>query len=178
MNPSLRPRRQRGFTLVEIAIVLVIVGLLIGGMITPLSSQLEQKKIRDTQQAMEQARDALFGYALRNGYLPCPAISAVNGLEDRTGSACNKRYGYLPWTTLGVARLDGWNRILGYTVTPAFSDSVVLFTLKTPRDISVVTRDGQGRITPLTENNDVPAALIRTPAWPTAAPATTTRKPI
>ncbi|MES2161596.1 MAG: type II secretion system protein [Pseudomonadota bacterium] len=160
MNPSPRPRRQRGFTLVEISIVLVIVGLLIGGMIAPLSSQLEQKKIRDTQQAMELARDALFGYALRNGYLPCPAISAVNGLEDRTGSACNKRYGYLPWTTLGVARLDGWNRILGYTVTPAFSDSVLLFTLKTARDITVVTRDSQGRITPLTENNDVPAALI------------------
>ncbi|MBV6323383.1 type II secretion system protein [Duganella violaceipulchra] len=160
MNPSLRARGQRGFTLVEISIVLVIVGLLIGGMIAPLSSQLEQKKGNETRQAMELAREALFGYALRNGYLPCPAISAVNGLEDRTGSACNKRYGYLPWTTLGVGRLDGWNRILGYTVTPAFSDSVLLFTLKTARDITVVTRDSQGRITPLTDNHDVPAALI------------------
>ena len=160
MNPSIRPRGQRGFTLVEISIVLVIVGLLIGGMMAPLSAQLEQKKGNDTRQAMELAREALFGYALRNGYLPCPAISAVNGLEDRTGSACNKRYGYLPWATLGVARLDGWNRILGYTVTPAFADSVVLFTLKTPRDITVAGRDSEGRSVPLTDNNDIPAALI------------------
>ncbi|MFC7654098.1 prepilin-type cleavage/methylation domain-containing protein [Pseudoduganella danionis] len=109
---------------------------------------------------MEEAREALFGFALRNGYLPCPAISTTNGLEDRTGSACNKRYGLLPWATLGVGRLDGWNRILGYSVTPAFSDSVVLFTLKTPRDITIATRDASGRLQPLTESNDIPAALI------------------
>lgn len=165
MNPKpsfrARPlRSQHGFTLVEIAIVLLIVGLLIGGMIAPLSAQLDQKKTTDTRLAMDEAREALFGFALRNGYLPCPAISASNGLEDRTGSACNKRYGLLPWATLGVGRLDGWNRVLGYTVTPAFSDSVVLFTLKTPRDITIATRDASGRLQPLTESNDIPAALI------------------
>jgi len=153
-------RRQSGFTLVEIAIVLLIVGLMIGGMIAPLSSQLEQKKINDTRAAMEEAREALFGYALRNGYLPCPAISSRNGQEDRTGSACNKRYGYLPWATLGVARLDGWNNLMGYTVTPAFSDSVLLFTLKTPRDITVATRDAGGQLVAATGVNDIPAAVI------------------
>jgi prepilin-type N-terminal cleavage/methylation domain-containing protein len=160
MNRNTGSRRQSGFTLVEIAIVLLIVGLMIGGVIAPLGAQLDQKKVSDTRRAMEDAREALFGFALRNGYLPCPAISATNGLEDRVGSACTKRYGYLPWSTLGVARLDGWNRLIGYSVTPGFSDSVILFTLKTPRDITVATRDSSGQLVPATAANDIPAALI------------------
>ncbi|WP_229415627.1 type II secretion system protein [Pseudoduganella armeniaca] len=67
-----RNERSRGFTLVEVAIVLVVVGLLIGGLITPLSTQLEQRRVADTRRALEEARDALTGFAIRNGYLPCP----------------------------------------------------------------------------------------------------------
>ena len=102
--PSLR--RQRGFSLIEIAIVLVIVGLMIGGLVTPLTVQLEQRKVAETQKALDEAKEALTGYALRYGYLPCPAISAMNGLEDRRGGRCNgdKRVGFLPWATLGLRR--------------------------------------------------------------------------
>ena len=71
--------RQAGFTIVEIAIVLLVVGLMIGGLVAPLSSQLEQRRVSNTERAMEDAREALFGFALRNGYLPCPAISAIDG---------------------------------------------------------------------------------------------------
>lgn len=160
MNRKLASRRQAGFTLVEIAIVLLIVGLMIGGLIAPLSSQIEQRHVSDTRRAMEEAREALFGFALRNGYLPCPAISATNGLEDRTNNACNKRYGYLPWTTLGVGRLDGWNRLMGYSVTPAFADSGTLFTLRTERDITIATRARNGQLAAATAINDIPAVLI------------------
>jgi len=160
MSPKFMSRRQAGFTLVEIAIVLLIVGLLIGGMIAPLSSQMEQRRVSDTRRTMDEAREALFGYALRNGYLPCPAISSSNGLEDRTGNVCNKRYGYLPWAALGVGRLDGWNHLMGYTVTPAFADSGVLFTLKTARDITIATRAANGQLTAATDISDIPAAII------------------
>jgi prepilin-type N-terminal cleavage/methylation domain-containing protein len=160
MNHKPAPRRQSGFTLVEIAIVLLIVGLLIGGMLAPLSSQMEQRRVTDTKLAMEEAREALFGFALRNGYLPCPAISATNGLEDRTGNVCNKRYGFLPWATLGVGKLDGWDRVMGYTVTPAFANAFNLFTLKTPRDVTIATRSNNGVLIPASAVNDIPAAII------------------
>jgi prepilin-type N-terminal cleavage/methylation domain-containing protein len=153
-------RRQSGFTLVEIAIVLLIVGLMIGGMLAPLSSQMEQRRVSDTKRAMEEAREALYGFALRNGYLPCPAISSTNGLEDRTGNACNKRYGFLPWATLGVSRLDGWDRLMAYSVTPAFTDSLNLFTLRTPRDITIGTRSANGQLVPASGLGDIPAALV------------------
>jgi prepilin-type N-terminal cleavage/methylation domain-containing protein len=160
MNHRITHRRQSGFTLVEIAIVLLIVGLLIGGMMAPLASQLEQRRVTDTKRAMEDAREALFGFALRNGYLPCPAVSSTNGLEDRTGNLCNKRFGYLPWTTLGVSRLDGWDRVMAYSVTPAFTDSLTPFTLQTPRDITIGTRNTAGQLVQASDMNDIPAAII------------------
>lgn len=153
---------QHGFTLVEIAIVLVIVGLMIGGLVTPLSMQLEQRKISETQQALDETREALVGFALRNGYLPCPAISAGNGLEDRSGNRCTgeKRAGFLPWATLGLNKLDSWNHLFRYSVTPAFSDSAALFNLSTPRDISIATRDSHGALTAATLSNDIPAVIL------------------
>ena len=154
-------RRQRGFSLIEIAIVLVVVGLMIGGLVTPLSVQLEQRKVADTQKALEEAKEALTGFALRYGYLPCPAISSINGLEDRQGTRCRggKRTGILPWTTLGLRKSDSWNNLYRYSVTPAFADSEQLFALSTPRDISIVTRNGASLVQ-ATGLNDIPAMIM------------------
>lgn len=154
--------RRGGFSLVEMAVVLVIVGLLIGGLLTPISVQMEQRRVSDTQKQLDEAREALVGFALHNGYLPCPAISPFNGLEDRDGAQCRdgRRQGYLPWVTLGVAKLDSWNHLFHYSVTPAFSDSVKLFALNTRRDIGVHTRDSAGNLTPLTMERDIPALVL------------------
>ncbi|HAT31414.1 MAG TPA: prepilin-type cleavage/methylation domain-containing protein [Janthinobacterium sp.] len=153
---------QRGFSLVEMAIVLVIVGLMIGGLITPLGMQMQQRRIGDTQKALDEAKEALIGFALRYRYLPCPAISATNGLEDRGAQRCSneKRQGFLPWATLGLPKSDSWNHLFRYSVTPAFSDSGAPFTLTSPRDISVATRDDAGRLTPATAANDIPAVIL------------------
>jgi prepilin-type N-terminal cleavage/methylation domain-containing protein len=154
--------KARGFTLVEMAMVLVIVGFMIGGMLTPLSMQLEQRKANDTQKALDEGREALLGFALRNGYLPCPAVSASNGLEDRRGEQCTsgKRAGFLPWVTLGLPKLDAWGHIYRYSVTPAFSNSRVLFTLASRRDITIGTRDPAGRLIGATSVNDIPAVIV------------------
>ncbi|MEG0881871.1 MAG: type II secretion system protein [Janthinobacterium sp.] len=162
MSPRPPPsRRQGGFSLIEIAIVLVIVGLMIGGLVTPLTVQLEQRKVAETQQALNEAKEALTGYALRYGYLPCPAISAMSGLEDRRGTRCTgeKRAGFLPWATLGLRQGDSWNNLFRYSVTPAFSDSGQQFNLGTPRDISVVTRQG-GALLQATALSDIPAMIM------------------
>lgn len=154
--------QPRGFSLVEMAIVLVVVGLMLGGLMTPLTAQIEQRKVGQTRRALDEAGEALTGFALRNGYLPCPAVSAVNGLEDRAGAGCGdgKRQGFLPWATLGLPRLDGWGHLLRYSVTPAFSDSGAPFTLRTARDISVFTRDAGGALVAATAPRDIPALVM------------------
>jgi len=152
----------RAFTLVEMGIVLVIVGLLLGGLLAPLGAQLDQRRAAETVRALDDARDALAGFAARNGYLPCPAISASNGLEDRSGTRCRneRRFGFLPWATLGVPKLDAWQRQYLYSVTPAFSDSGVPFRLNTPRDITIASRDAAGELVAASASNDIPAAIL------------------
>jgi type II secretory pathway pseudopilin PulG len=79
--PVMRARRQRqgGFTLAEIAIAFLIVALLIGGTVLTYTAQSEAREVADTQRTLEQAREALIGFALRNGRLPCPATLGPGG---------------------------------------------------------------------------------------------------
>ncbi len=67
--------------------VLMIVGLLLGGLIVPLSAQMDQRRATETQKTLEEIKEALTGYAVINGQLPCPADPAI-----ATGSAgCRRR---------------------------------------------------------------------------------------
>lgn len=77
---------QAGFTLAEIAIVLLIVGFLLGGMMSMFSAQTDQRKWNDSQSQLEGARDAVLGFAIANGRLPCPANSNSAGAEVRQDS--------------------------------------------------------------------------------------------
>lgn len=152
---------MKGFSLIEMAVVLVVAVLLLGGLLVPLTTQVEQRKISDTEKSLEEAKDALVGFALANGYLPCPAISATNGLENRSGTTCaSGTTGSIPWATLGVNKLDSWGHIIRYSVTAAFTDSSTRFTLSTARTITVHSRDATGTPVNLSNSNDVPAIVI------------------
>lgn len=111
MEPCVK--KPTGFTLVEMAIVLVIIGLLLGGLLMPLSAQLEQQRISETQKYLEQIKEALLGFAAANGRLPCPASATSNGQEsfavggNATNGLCSNFYnGFLPAATLGLTPTD------------------------------------------------------------------------
>ena len=74
-------RAAGGFTLIEIAVALFVVTLLLGAVFIPLQTQVESRKLEETRRALEQAREALLGFASSFGYFPCPATAASNGLE-------------------------------------------------------------------------------------------------
>jgi len=135
---------QRGFTLIELAIVMFIVSLLIGGMLLPLSAQQDIRYNGDTQNALGEIREALIGYAASHSatdgkpYLPCPDIDD-DGAENRTVNACTAQEGRIPWVDLGLGRIDAWNNRYRYRVTPAFSNSATGFILTSTGTLRVCT---------------------------------------
>lgn len=150
-------RTIQGFTLVEMAMVLVIMGLLLGGGLTVLSTQIEQQKVKGTERQLDEVKEALIGFALVNARLPCPAVSAVNGVEKTTCTTDATASGFIPWATLGVTKLDGWNKVIRYSVTPAFS-SVTPFKLSTVATKTVQTRNATGALVVLA--SPVPAVIF------------------
>lgn len=105
--------KSEGFSLVEMAIVLAIVALLLAGLLPTLSGQMEQQRRKETRKALDDIQQALMGYAIINGYLPCPSTqadpaNASYGVANATCSASAAAEGYLPWKTLGVTETDAW----------------------------------------------------------------------
>lgn len=122
----------RGFTLVELAVSLVIIALILGMLVVPLGTQFDQQKIAETQKQLEYVREAVYGFAIANGRLPCPAVPTTPtgtvgaGTENRSAGACvgagTAVEGVLPWVDLGVPETDAWGRRFTYRVTAAFAD--------------------------------------------------------
>lgn len=126
--------RIKGFTLVEMAIVMVIVGLLISAFLVPLSVQQDLKDYSKARTDLEQIKEALYGYALVNGRLPCPDTDG-NGNENSPCVAASTG-GDLPWLDLGIDRNDPWGRPYRYRVSGSFTG---LFTLTSTGVMDVST---------------------------------------
>jgi len=140
--------RAKGFTLVELAVVVVVISLLLGALLIPLQTQIGQRNVSDTRQRLAQIHDALIAYAIAQGRFPCPASATGGGVESFAGGGtpangnCLHFFdGYVPGTTLGLSNvdsqgyaLDAWglqqnriryaitNAIIG-TTTPTFTQS-------------------------------------------------------
>ena len=120
-------KQVSGFTLVEMAIVLVIVGLLVSTLLTPLSAQRDLKDYSQVRSDLEQIKEALYGYAIVNGSLPCPDTDGDGVANAGCSSASNSSTGgNLPWVTLGVQGNDPWNNPYQYRVNGAF---IAVFSL-------------------------------------------------
>jgi type II secretory pathway pseudopilin PulG len=120
------PSRATGFSLVELSIGIVVLALLLGGILVPLRTQVETRKTVETQHMLAQAREALLGYVVANGYFPCPADSASFGAESNpadppgpaahdsvngtcaasTGDGTAGFHGFLPARALGMSPVD------------------------------------------------------------------------
>lgn len=130
-----RARRvMRGFTLVEIAVVLLVLALLLGIIATFSGGLIAQQRREITRQRLQGVDTALALFVAQNKRLPCPADGALAsanasaGLENPTPpttSACanNQARGVVPWRTLGLAEqdvTDGWGNRFTYRVATDF----------------------------------------------------------
>ncbi len=133
----------RGFSLIEVAVVMFIIVLLLGSILVPLTTQVEQRQISDTQKTLEEIREAVIGYTIANRYLPCPDLTAGansnDGQEDVTGGICNAAEGNLPWATLGIVGFDSWGNRFRYRVDPNYSSHSTPFNLSSDSTLRVCT---------------------------------------
>lgn len=141
----------RGFTLTELAIVLFIVSLLLGGMLMPLSAQQEMRSRNETDKALAEARETVLGFTVINARLPCPDTDS-DGLENVTSGACTNVEGDLPYATIGTTQSDAYGNRLRYRVTAAFATTSPAFSITTKGDITIASRGDDPTTTPAIES--------------------------
>lgn len=137
-------RRQRGFTLIEIAVVIVIAGLIAGVALNALTSLRRTSSTAATLRHHDTIADALRQFLVENNRLPCPALANLpetdpnygqeaplpgtcTGTVALAGATAPTVYyaGVVPWQTLGLqgaARFDGG----GYQYSYAILDDATL----------------------------------------------------
>lgn len=134
-------RREAGFSLIEVAIVLAIMGLVLGASLTVMRTQMTNRAIDETQGRLQVIEDALRAFVARHNRLPCPAVRELAetdgnyGREAASAGVCTDtvevpadeavpadrtdRLGVLPVRDLGLygeQALDGWYRQYTYQV--------------------------------------------------------------
>jgi len=120
--------RHSGFTLIEMAMVLLILGLLTRSLIQPLTSAKLHTQHRQTVHHLETIKQALLAYVVAHGALPCP-LSIDNprpGADDESDRPnCSNSLGGVPAAQLAMdgavnesgALLDAWGRAYRYIVS-------------------------------------------------------------
>lgn len=119
---SSKPEREAGFSLLELAIVLVILGI-IGGLSLPLlTAQMNRAAYVKTRSHQDYVLSAIASFVEKNKRFPCPAEPLAIG--DSYGVMqvqCRgqKAQGIVPFKTLGISEVyarDGFKRLMTYVV--------------------------------------------------------------
>jgi type II secretory pathway pseudopilin PulG len=121
----------RGFSLIELAISMVILMTMLTMGITAFSVQRENAAVSITKKRQDLIQDALSAYLGKYRRLPCPDVldASLNvvgrgddnrATPDDVTTQCSKDFGVVPYIDLGLTHesvLDGWENYITYRVT-------------------------------------------------------------
>lgn len=132
-----RLRTQQGFSLMELAIVLMIVGTLMSGVLVAVGQSTESSRRALARTQLKEVQEALYGFAQTFGRLPCPATAVSGGAEAPVGGGnCTVSHGFVPVATLGLSGstningllLDPWQNPYRYSASAKTSGGNRAFT--------------------------------------------------
>ncbi|MBF0445648.1 MAG: hypothetical protein HQL68_08655 [Magnetococcales bacterium] len=158
MNKQKSKNSELGFTLAQMAVVILLTGILMNMSITTMRAINENTAVKVTKKRLEIIEQALVSFMTRNSRLPCPDtdLTANDGLEN-PGTAplvCSDEVGLIPFHTLGLQQdiaLDGWDNFFTYRIDSeiGFWATPTEFNLSDLGNIQVDTRlAGGGLVTP------------------------------
>lgn len=130
---------HRGFTLIELAVVIAVIGFLLGGLAFLVKPYIDRNQVSSTETKLQRISDALAEYVIKYNRLPCPAApnpvsepfgaprnSGADGLT--TTNACSTAgftmgdyVGLVPFRALGLGEgqvRDAWGNLITYAVDP------------------------------------------------------------
>ncbi len=109
-------KKRKAFTLIEIMIVVVILGLLAAVASVSVLSNIDKAKKETTRASLKVLNSAVLSFYLDNGRYPTEE-EGLNALVEKPADAENWRpEGYLQTTTVPK---DGWGRDFIYELYPA-----------------------------------------------------------
>ena len=127
--------REGGFTLVEMAVSMVVLGVLISGFILGTTHFINRYRIIETKTRIDKIERSIVAYAQKNYRVPCPADPQagtgveINATATRPGKCFNTNVasrfvdaiGIVPWRELGLKEadiVDAWGRYFTYKPSP------------------------------------------------------------
>jgi len=173
-----------GYTLLEMAIALAIIGFATGALYTTLTASYAIQTVSNTNNELDKIQNALNTYVAKNGYVPCPAsqtaavssttygvatdctATAPAGTVDVGSGSAQIRIGVVPTRTLDLNdsdMLDGWDNRISYVVIKQLAQNSTNFTTYTNTAAeTIIINDSNGnRINaPLADDNHVVYLLI------------------
>jgi prepilin-type N-terminal cleavage/methylation domain-containing protein len=130
---------EAGFTLIEIAVVIVVLAFLLAMIAGIATAMLGQQRREATRQRLSGVETAIALFVSQNLRLPCPANGTLAGTDANAGveqitpgspNVCSvggvagsQQHGVVPWRALGISEqdaTDGWGNRLTYRVVALF----------------------------------------------------------
>ena len=162
-------RKSRGFSLVEIAMVLAILGFVLTIGLKSTGAYLSAERRQTTVARLAGIDAALVNYVALQKRLPCPANGALaTGVEvlraaNGTCTVAAINNGVVPWVTLGISEAeaqDGWGNRISYRTSNAVGAAL---TIDNKMDMTLC---------------DPAAVIVPVPVAPPTLTCTTTSPPL
>lgn len=133
-------KHLKGFTLIEMGIVLAIIGVALGSGLTIFNRYMKLSKVKETKQKMAVILQSIDDYVDKHSIIPCPADPSLKfsnpdfgvancdyvGALKSSDSSNKVVIGMLPNATLDIyptLTIDGWGNRMSYIIREDAGDT-------------------------------------------------------